>query len=89
MYCGNCGNLLKENGHFCGKCGRPVYIEPKVVYKEENKLPSLLEDRAVVALTFCVLILSIVTIVCASIFTKDIPSEGALKEKITTNIRIS
>ena len=83
MYCGNCGNQLKENVHFCGKCGHPVKVESKVIYVEENKLPSILGDGAVVALMFGVLILSLVTIACASSVTQKTSSDKTLQEKVT------
>ena len=75
MYCGHCGKqIVKENSRFCGNCGAPVVApvqKPQVVYVEEKPLTPVLEDRTVVALTFCVLLLSILTIVVSSIITQD------------------
>ena len=78
MYCAYCGSEVKNNARFCGKCGNAVvtYVAPpappKVIYVEEKPLTPILEDRAVVALTFCILIVSIVTIIIASAITKDV-----------------
>lgn len=75
MYCGHCGKKIeKANAKFCGSCGSPIVVvpeQPKVVYVEEKPLTPILEDRTVVALTFCVLLLSILTIVVTSVITKD------------------
>lgn len=88
MYCSNCGTAIRANARFCGKCGQPAPIvysvpyvrkEPEVVYVEEKPLTPILEDKAVVALTFCVLILSIATIILSSAITKDIPTSKVLK----------
>lgn len=80
MYCGYCGAKLKENAKFCGKCGREVRIPVKqeIVYVEEKPIDSILNNTAVVLLTFGILVLSIATIICTSLITKDIPSTDRL-----------
>lgn len=41
QYCRKCGNLLKENAKFCGKCGEPAVLpEPeKPIIQEEIQKP--------------------------------------------------
>ena len=83
MYCKYCGTLLRENAGFCHKCGQPVPpTKQDVVYVEEKPMESLMDNTTVIALTFCVLVIAIVTIVCTSLITKDIPSKDQLQGNV-------
>lgn len=89
MYCSNCGFKL-DGGKYCGGCGCRVNNNnnnTQIIYKEEEEMKSLLNDTAIVALTLCVLILSIITIVCASVITKDI-EDNRLCGTIDVNYKI-
>lgn len=76
MYCGNCGNKLKKNEKFCGKCGRAREEENKeeIIYQEEQQLEPIISNTGVIALTITILVLALATIICTSIITKDIPA---------------
>ena len=76
MYCRYCGTKLLDNDKYCGKCGKKLAIENKVqkeniVYVEEKKIDSILSNTAIVALTICVLVLSLTIIICASLLTNN------------------
>ena len=79
MYCGKCGAELRDNTKFCGKCGAIIPVKPEVVYVEEKPIESIMPNGVVVALTLCVLVLSITTIICASILTNDIDEVDSLR----------
>ncbi len=85
MYCGYCGAKLRDNTNFCGKCGKEIFVPVKeeIVYVEEKPVESILSNGVVVALTLCVLIISIATIICASIITNDLPDTNQLKGDIS------
>ena len=85
MYCGYCGSKLREDTNFCGKCGREVFIPVKeeIVYIEEKPMESILSTGVVVALTLCVLVISITTIICTSVITKDIPETDHLRGEVS------
>ena len=77
MYCRYCGTKLLDNDKYCGKCGKKLVIEQpiqneNVVYVEEKKMDSILNNTAIVALTICVLVLSLTIIICASLLTNNI-----------------
>lgn len=79
MYCSQCGAHMVQNARYCGSCGAMVHSKvPEVVYVEEKREESILDNKAVVALTFCILVLSIITIICTSLITKDIPAMNRL-----------
>ena len=79
MYCKYCGTAFRENARFCSKCGQPAPLpKQEVVYLEEKPMESILSNGVVIGLTFFVLIFSIVTIICTSIITKDIPAKNQL-----------
>ena len=79
MYCSQCGAHIVQNARYCASCGHLVHSNvPEVVYVEEKQEESILDNKAVVALTFCILVLSIITIVCTSLITKDIPTMNRL-----------
>lgn len=87
MYCKYCGALLREEARFCSKCGRKV--PPKkadVIYQEEKPMESIMDNKTVILLTFCVLALSIITIVCTSLITKDIPSKDQLQGSYSVEV---
>ena len=84
MYCGHCGSILKENSRYCGKCGTAVPLRTpdrmvQVVYIEEQPLTPIFGDKVILALTFGILGLSILTIFVSSVITKDIPSSSHLQ----------
>lgn len=79
MYCGKCGAKVNDYGRYCGKCGAHIATPPKgIVYEEEKPMTPILEDRSVVALTFCILLLSILTIIVTSVITRDVPTTNQL-----------
>ena len=99
MYCIRCGSALKENARFCGRCGSMAYVlptttpvvapKPKVVYVEEQPMESLMDNSTIVALTFCVLVFSIMTIVLASVITRNIPNASKFDSVYNTEEQIS
>ncbi len=66
MYCRHCGTKLLDNDKFCGKCGTKIAIE-KIVYEEEKPMESKISNTAAVAITICILVLSLTIIICTSL----------------------
>ena len=96
MYCVRCGTALKENARFCGRCGttapvvtQPVVAQPaQVVYVEEKPIESLWENKKVLLFTFLVMAISVATIICTSIITKDLPSMSKLDTVTTSKTKL-
>lgn len=76
MFCKNCGNELKENDVFCGKCGQSVNnnqtsnfvqeVEVIEVEEKEKTIESKTDSYLINVLVALTMVLSIISIITCS-----------------------